>query len=230
MTCSLRPDLWVPGGGGRQQKAESRCPLPTPLSTVISHKPASCSHSHTHSHSHTDPHPHTHAQTYLQTSPQVHQQNTGPHPYPIRHPGRVQGIHAGPRYTYTPGETHVAVLQRTLSGHGLGRSPSLMPPGSLGVGPWSVLGIELCFCTGLSVLSLPCPTQGRGTSNSGPGSPPKCPCLPLHVSREHVSTGMAVREPAVWCVEEPRAVRQFLHWIFSLHHSMTPRWPLEPHE
>lgn len=140
MTCSLRPDLWVPGGGGRRQKAESGCPLPTPLSTAISHKPASCSHSHTHSHSLTDPHPHTHAQTYLQTSPQVHQQNTGPHPYPIRHPGRVQAIRAGPQYTYTPGETHVAVLQRTLSGRGLGLSPSLMPPGSLGVGPLECSG------------------------------------------------------------------------------------------
>ena len=106
MICSLWPDLWVPRGGRRQRKADSRCLLPTPPSAVTSRQPAPCRHGHTHAHAHTAAHPHAHAQTYLQTSPQVEQQNTRPRPHPICLPGHVQGIHPGPKHTGMHACTH----------------------------------------------------------------------------------------------------------------------------
>ena len=106
MICSLWPDLWVPRGGRRQRKADSRCLLPTPPSAVTSRQPAPCRHGHTHAHAHTGTHPHAHAQTYLQTLPQVEQQNTRPRPHPICLPGHVQGIHPGPKHTGVHACTH----------------------------------------------------------------------------------------------------------------------------
>ena len=106
MICSVWPDLWVPRGGRRQREAESRCLLPTPPSAVTSRQPAPCRHGHTHAHAHTGGSPHTHAQTYLQTSPQVQQQNTRPCPHPICLLGHVQGIHPGPKHTGVHACTH----------------------------------------------------------------------------------------------------------------------------
>ena len=71
-------------------------------------------------------------------------------------------------HTHTPGESHMAALQRTLSGPRQEPSSTLKPHGSLWAGPWSVLGIGVRFCTGLGALSLPY-ALGEGWGGGGIG-------------------------------------------------------------